>query len=151
MELGVILDRCHPNPMFHTYLKPKFIAFIACAHVHVERAFKKNCHSRLGHVTFSLCVHHKHSCHFPSGSLVHNQNIVFLRSPLVSWHVKMCTIVFELQMINKWSQIFSPECDMSVNLLWQNSWLCLQFLCNKCGKKHSGLFKRLMDWLSMIV
>lgn len=54
----------------------------------------------------------------------------------------------------KWSQIFSPDGDMPISLLWQNSWLCLQFLCNKKGKKHSGLCECLTEvrvWLEMIV
>lgn len=86
IELGDILVLCHPTPILHPYLKPKLIAFIACAcaHVHVEKAFKQQCHSRLGPVTFILCVHQKHLCRFSSGSLFYNQNILFLRSPLVS-------------------------------------------------------------------
>lgn len=103
----------------------------------------------LAPVTFFLCVRFKHSCHFSSGSLFHNQNFLFLRLPLVSWHVKMYALVFK----PKWSQIFSPT---YVQLVCRDRTLEFAFSSSAIRKgRNIAAFANALQkervWLEMIV
>lgn len=94
-----------------------------------------------------LCVH---SCHFSSGSLIHNQNILFLRSPLGRWHMKGCTAVPK----HKLCQIFSPNWNLPFSLLWHTIAFAFSSSAIKKERNIAAFCERLTDvrvWFEMIV
>lgn len=111
----------HPSPILQPYFKPKHIAFITCTYiyVHVENSFGVSTH-----VTF------------PVG--VWSITKIFYFSDLL-WEGDMWRCALWSQNTNcakyfhRTGTFHSVCCD--------NNCLCLQFLCNKKGKKHSGLFR----------